>query len=158
MQNVLGNPDLLLAARVVRGARATVGTPGAHGELQAAVVAVTCVNRPVTAGLAGRDGIPVDPAVRIRGAGRQRQRCHSERSSRSERRSVPAETRRTESAPAPTSTAARGATYVVRSGDTLSKIAQQLDIAGGWKALYQKNQAFISNPNLILVGQKIATK
>ena len=38
-------------------------------ELQAAVVAVTSVDRPVAAGLAGRDGIPVD-AVRIGGAGR----------------------------------------------------------------------------------------
>jgi resuscitation-promoting factor RpfA len=48
--------------------------------------------------------------------------------------------------------------YTVVAGDTLSKIAQQLNTEGGWKALHEKNRAFISNPDLILVGQKIATK
>jgi hypothetical protein len=48
--------------------------------------------------------------------------------------------------------------YTVVVGDSLSKIAQQLNTEGGWKALYEKNRAFISNPDLILVGQKIATK
>ena len=44
---------------VVRQARAAVGAPGAHRELQAAVVAVTGVDRPVATGLARRDGVPV---------------------------------------------------------------------------------------------------
>jgi resuscitation-promoting factor RpfA len=48
--------------------------------------------------------------------------------------------------------------YTVVAGDSLSKIAQQLNIDGGWKALHQKNKEFISDPDLILVGQKIATK
>ena len=48
--------------------------------------------------------------------------------------------------------------YTVVAGDCLSKIAEQLNIPGGWKALYEKNKAYISNPDLILVGQKIATK
>jgi resuscitation-promoting factor RpfA len=48
--------------------------------------------------------------------------------------------------------------YTVVAGDSLSKIAQQKDITGGWQALYEKNKAYISNPNLILVGQKIATQ
>ena len=63
-------------------ARPTVGTPGAQGELQAAVVAISGRDTPVAAGLAGRDGIPVR-AVRIGGARRQSnrrdQRRHSER-------------------------------------------------------------------------------
>ncbi len=58
---------------------AAIGTPGAHGELQAAVVAVTGVGGPVAARLAGRDCIPVHTAVRIRSAGRQRHRCEGQR-------------------------------------------------------------------------------
>jgi LysM repeat protein len=48
--------------------------------------------------------------------------------------------------------------YTVVAGDSLSKIAQQHHIQGGWQALHELNKAYISNPNLILVGQKIATK
>jgi resuscitation-promoting factor RpfA len=48
--------------------------------------------------------------------------------------------------------------YTVVAGDSLSKIAQKLNIQGGWQTLFDKNKDFISNPNLILVGQKIATK
>jgi resuscitation-promoting factor RpfA len=53
------------------------------------------------------------------------------------------------------STATRGA-YVVRSGDTLSKIASRKHVRGGWKALYLKNKRVIgSSPNHILVGQRL---
>ncbi|SDD27653.1 LysM peptidoglycan-binding domain-containing protein [Actinokineospora iranica] len=48
--------------------------------------------------------------------------------------------------------------YTVVAGDSLSKIAERLDIAGGWQALHEKNKSFIGDPDLILVGQKIATK
>jgi resuscitation-promoting factor RpfA len=48
--------------------------------------------------------------------------------------------------------------YEVKAGDTLSRIAQQLNIPGGWQALYQKNNTTISNPNLIFPGQKLVTK
>jgi nucleoid-associated protein YgaU len=48
--------------------------------------------------------------------------------------------------------------YTVVAGDSLSKIAQKLNIQGGWQTLFERNKDFISNPNLILVGQKIATK
>jgi nucleoid-associated protein YgaU len=48
--------------------------------------------------------------------------------------------------------------YTVVAGDSLSKIAQQRNVEGGWQAIYQKNKEFISDPDLILVGQKIATK
>jgi LysM repeat protein len=51
---------------------------------------------------------------------------------------------------------ATGATYVVRSGDTLSKIASSHAIKGGWHTLYQLNQSVVGNPNLIFPGQKIA--
>lgn len=48
--------------------------------------------------------------------------------------------------------------YTVVAGDSLSTIATQLKVPGGWQALHELNKAYISNPDLILVGQKIATK
>ncbi|NIH78302.1 LysM peptidoglycan-binding domain-containing protein [Amycolatopsis viridis] len=48
--------------------------------------------------------------------------------------------------------------YTVVAGDTLSGIAKKFDVAGGYQKLQQLNANYISNPNLILVGQKIATK
>jgi resuscitation-promoting factor RpfA len=48
--------------------------------------------------------------------------------------------------------------YTIKAGDSLSKIAKALKVKGGWEALYEKNKQFIGNPDLILVGQKIATK
>jgi hypothetical protein len=75
-------------------------------------------------------------------------------------------TKRTAPAPAPARAAAPTGTsadnpngdYTVVAGDSLSKIAQQQNVQGGWQTLFEKNKGFISNPNLILVGQKIATK
>jgi hypothetical protein len=75
-------------------------------------------------------------------------------------------TKRTAPAPAPAAPAAPTGTsldnpngdYTVVAGDSLSKIAQQQNVQGGWQTLFAKNKDFISNPNLILVGQKIATK
>lgn len=57
-------------------------------------------------------------------------------------------------APAPTGPG----DYVVRAGDTLSKIATQLGVAGGWQELHQKNSQTIKDPNLIFPGQNIVTK
>lgn len=48
--------------------------------------------------------------------------------------------------------------YTVKAGDTLTKIAKERKVKGGWQAIYNKNKQFIGDPNLILVGQKIATK
>jgi hypothetical protein len=48
-------------------------------------------------------------------------------------------------------------TYVVRPGDTLSKIASSHHVQGGWQALYQKNLRTVgSNPNLIFPGERLA--
>ncbi len=45
-------------------------------------------------------------------------------------------------------------TYTVRSGDTLSAIAQQYyGFASDWPYLYSENNSQISDPNLIYVGQ-----
>jgi nucleoid-associated protein YgaU len=49
----------------------------------------------------------------------------------------------------------RGA-YVVRAGDTLSKIAARKHVRGGWHALYVKNAGRLhGNPNRIFIGQRL---
>ncbi|QRP50233.1 transglycosylase family protein [Amycolatopsis sp. FDAARGOS 1241] len=48
--------------------------------------------------------------------------------------------------------------YTVVAGDTLSGIAKKLGVSGGYQRLQQLNASYIPNANLILVGQKIATK
>jgi LysM repeat protein len=46
--------------------------------------------------------------------------------------------------------------YKVRSGDTLSKIAQRFyDKATDWGYIYRENDKTVSNPNLIYVGQSL---
>jgi nucleoid-associated protein YgaU len=46
--------------------------------------------------------------------------------------------------------------YVIKKGDTLSKIAQeQLGKAHRWKYLYELNKDKIKDPNKLRVGQKI---
>jgi hypothetical protein len=69
-------------------------------------------------------------------------------------------------APAPTTAAPAASVassnpdgdYTVVAGDTLSKIAKQFHIDGGYQKLQQLNAQYIPNPDLILVGQKIATR
>ena len=57
-----------------------------------------------------------------------------------------------------TSRAAWGS-YVVRSGDTLSVIAERMGVRGGWESLYGRNRATIgANPNLIFVGQRLSLR
>jgi nucleoid-associated protein YgaU len=48
--------------------------------------------------------------------------------------------------------------YTVKAGDTLSQIAQQLNVQGGWQALFEKNKSTVSNANLIFPGQTLVTK
>lgn len=84
--------------------------------------------------------------------------------------SVPAPTQATVQAPvrtaapavaAPAAPAARhvaavplsGESYTIQSGDTLSKIAEKLDIAGGWQLLADANTATISDPDVVFPGQ-----
>ncbi|WP_285727905.1 transglycosylase family protein [Psychromicrobium xiongbiense] len=53
---------------------------------------------------------------------------------------------------APTPVQASGKTYTIQSGDTLSGIAQKLNISGGWKALFAANSTTIIHPDLIFTG------
>jgi resuscitation-promoting factor RpfA len=49
--------------------------------------------------------------------------------------------------------------YLVRSGDTLSAIANRTNVPGGWHSLYKINRARIgSNPALIKPGQQLALR
>jgi hypothetical protein len=49
--------------------------------------------------------------------------------------------------------------YTVVEGDTLSGLVPKLNLQGSWQDLYNKNKDVVgSNPNLIIVGQKLTTK
>ncbi|GAA3847893.1 transglycosylase family protein [Saccharothrix violaceirubra] len=48
--------------------------------------------------------------------------------------------------------------YEIKAGDSLSKIAGELKIEGGWQKLVELNKEFIPNPDLIMPGHKIKTK
>ena len=41
----------------------------------------------------------------------------------------------------------------MQSGDTLSRIASEQDVEGGWQALYAANDDQLSDPDRIAVGQ-----
>ncbi|MET9629139.1 transglycosylase family protein [Lentzea sp. NPDC006480] len=45
--------------------------------------------------------------------------------------------------------------YEIKAGDTLSKIADENKVAGGWQAIVEKNKDFLTNPDLIFPGAKI---
>ena len=56
--------------------------------------------------------------------------------------------------PPPVPTPRQEQRYVVREGDTLSGIASDKHVRGGWPALYKANKKAIGgNPNLIFPGQ-----
>jgi len=55
---------------------------------------------------------------------------------------------------APASTPS-GASYVVKSGDTLSLIADREGVAGGWRALYAANTGVVADPDLIYPGEQL---
>jgi LysM repeat protein len=46
-------------------------------------------------------------------------------------------------------------TYIVRVGDTLSSIAAQHHVAGGWNSLFALNRNIVTNANMILPGQTL---
>ncbi len=51
------------------------------------------------------------------------------------------------------SKASKSKTIRVKSGDTLSRIANRHSVRGGWKGLWQLNKKTLKNPNRIRVGQ-----
>ena len=59
--------------------------------------------------------------------------------------------------PAPAQSSANGS-YTVVAGDTLSGIAKNLNVQGGWQHLQQMNTQQVPDANLILIGQKLVTQ
>ncbi|GGV64560.1 hypothetical protein GCM10010277_71380 [Streptomyces longisporoflavus] len=59
----------------------------------------------------------------------------------------------------PQSAAGRGQMYTVVRGDTLSGIADERRVSGGWRQLYEANRATIGgDPDMITPGQRLALK
>ncbi|WP_327433683.1 LysM peptidoglycan-binding domain-containing M23 family metallopeptidase [Streptomyces sp. NBC_01236] len=59
-------------------------------------------------------------------------------------------------APAAAKKAAGTKTYAVKAGDSLSKIADEQNVSGGWKKLYSDNRSAVgSDPTLIHPGLKL---
>ena len=57
---------------------------------------------------------------------------------------------------APASSAPKnGADYTVKAGDTLSGIAKELGVKGGWTVIFDRNRDIISDPDLIFPGEKL---
>ena len=49
-------------------------------------------------------------------------------------------------------------TVMVKSGDTLAKIAKRYSVHGGWKGLWTLNKKTLKNPNRIKVGQVLRVR
>jgi len=83
-----------------------------------------------------------------------------------QRKAAPAPQAQRKAAPAPQAQAPYQAPkldgngdYTVVAGDTLSGLVEKLHLSGTWQDLYNKNKDVVgSDPNLIIVGQKLATK
>ncbi|MER6199781.1 transglycosylase family protein [Streptomyces sp. NPDC001586] len=61
--------------------------------------------------------------------------------------------------PSPTGTSVLPNPYVVAPGDSLSAIATEQRVDGGWQALYETNRATVgANPNLIFPGQRLTLR
>jgi murein DD-endopeptidase MepM/ murein hydrolase activator NlpD len=101
------------------------------------------------------DGAPAAPAAESR----------SSRTAKAPAKAAPATAAQATAAPvktAPARTVATSATgngtrrHTVRSGETLSGIAQELGVPGGWQQLYAQNRSVIGgDPDLIRPGQRL---
>ncbi|MBT2477498.1 transglycosylase family protein [Streptomyces sp. ISL-94] len=61
--------------------------------------------------------------------------------------------------PRPTGTSVLPNPYVVAPGDSLSAIATEQHVEGGWQALYETNRATVGgNPDLIFPGQRLTLR
>ncbi len=57
---------------------------------------------------------------------------------------------------APSTGPLAGADYTVQPGDSLSSIARQFGIPGGWQEIYARNQALLAgNPDLVFPGEQL---
>ncbi|MFJ2025310.1 transglycosylase family protein [Streptomyces sp. NPDC087897] len=118
------------------------------------------------AGAGGLTDDGVDPGVNT-GSG-QSQQAQPEReaeqpATRSEQRSAPqpekkAESRKTVTTPTGEKVQKGDGEYKVKTGDTLSKIAQKEGVKGGWSKLFKLNDDIVKDANLIFPGQQLHLK
>ncbi|MFH9608070.1 transglycosylase family protein [Streptomyces sp. NPDC017448] len=122
------------------------------------------------AGAGGLTNDGVDPGVNT-GSG-QSQQAQPEReaeqpTTRSEQRSAPqaapkaapqAESKKTVTTPTGEKVRKGDGEYKVKTGDTLSKIAQKEGVKGGWSKLFQLNDDIVEDANLIFPGQQLHLK
>ncbi|MDP9949822.1 MULTISPECIES: transglycosylase family protein [Streptomyces] len=118
------------------------------------------------AGAGGLTNDGVDPGVST-GSG-QSQKVQPERkaeqpTTRSEQRSAPkaekkAESKKTVTTPTGEKVQKGDGEYKVKTGDTLSKIAQKQGVKGGWSKLFDLNDDIVKDANLIFPGQQLHLK
>ncbi|WP_228990974.1 transglycosylase family protein [Streptomyces sp. DH8] len=118
------------------------------------------------AGAGGLTNDGVDPGVNT-GSGRSQQaqpeREAEQPTTRSEQRSAPkaapqAESKKTVTTPTGEKVRKGDGEYKVKTGDTLSKIAQKEGVKGGWSKLFQLNDDIVEDANMIFPGQQLHLK
>ncbi|MFE9239849.1 transglycosylase family protein [Streptomyces sp. NPDC007007] len=119
------------------------------------------------AGAGGLTNDGVDPGVNPGGSGQsarkpeqaQPQRQAEQPTTRSEQREAPkAESKKTVTTPTGDKVKKGDGEYKVKSGDTLSKIAQKEGVKGGWSKLFQLNDDIVEDADLIFPGQQLHLK
>ncbi|MFE0693713.1 transglycosylase family protein [Streptomyces sp. NPDC059164] len=123
------------------------------------------------AGAGGLTNDGVDPGVNPGGSGQsaskpeqaQPQRQAEQPTTRSEQREAPkaeskAESKKTVTTPTGDKVKKGDGEYEVKSGDTLSKIAQKEGVKGGWSKLFQLNDDIVEDADLIFPGQQLHLK
>ncbi len=104
---------------------------------------------PVCSGRAGLTRGGAEPDVRPA----------AERTKKDERKSARTSIEDVRPQSTPQSRAGSAEMYTVVRGDTLSGIAQERDVRGGWRGLYAANRAAIgADPDLIVPGQRLALR
>ncbi|MFF9475823.1 transglycosylase family protein [Streptomyces roseolus] len=134
----------------------TPGTPGAPEDTPEAPEAPLAPTTPVTP---GAEGTPDAPSA-TPGTGKHRGEAAPEESGVTD--TMQDYGRHAAAADKVTSTTVKSDAsdaYTVRPGDSLSEIAQENDLAGGWDALYDANRQTVgADPDLILPGQSLELK
>ncbi|WP_282692831.1 transglycosylase family protein [Streptomyces sp. CC208A] len=128
---------------------ASTGTPDASTGTPVSPVAPTT---PVTPGTDGSDVTSATP-----GTGKHRGEAAPEESGVTDSSKETGRHAAAEGKVASTPAKADGSgAYTVRPGDSLSEIAQENDLPGGWDALYDANRQTVgADPDLILPGQSL---
>ncbi|MEV6956867.1 transglycosylase family protein [Streptomyces sp. NPDC051183] len=99
------------------------------------------------------------PAVSPQAQSRPQAQIQSQAQVQSQRQSQVPPPPQQPAVPRPTGTSVLPSPYVVAPGDSLSAIATEQHVEGGWQALYETNRATVGgNPNLIFPGQRLTLR